>query len=255
MPIACRNDAHFERLPCLYQYFRTELCWRESPPGNPYLYPTCRSVEAGHTSSIPSSTPPSLGQCATAVRGRCPTRCHRHGSCRPSAEAFRLPPGSGLARPATAFWPARPGPTRPGAAAPARLPRGRRPRGPGPADGPPGPAQWSPRRSSRPPPPAWLPMRPGPRRHRAHARRPSGQPRPRPGIPAPVVGDDPAGSGQITDQGPPRGGGRSGRGDQQDRRAVAPLLVVEAAPRALMTPIASPSLVSRTHRWCRGLAH
>jgi hypothetical protein len=32
------------------------LCWREGPVGNPYLYPECRSVEAGHTSSIPSST-------------------------------------------------------------------------------------------------------------------------------------------------------------------------------------------------------
>src|SRR5215472_11840907 len=59
-------------------------------------------------------------------------------------------------------------------------------------------------------------------------RRP-GNPAPRPGVPTPVIGDDPAGSGQITDQGPPGGGGRSGRGDQQDRRPIALLLVVEVA--------------------------
>src|SRR5690349_15350091 len=64
----------------------------------------------------------------------------------------------------------------------------------------------------------------------------------RPGVPAPVVGDDLAGSGQITDQGPPRGGGRSGRGNQQDRRAVALLLVVEVAPPGVDEPHRQPLL-------------
>jgi len=39
MPTARRNDAHLERFPCLYQYFRTELCWRESPAWKPISLP------------------------------------------------------------------------------------------------------------------------------------------------------------------------------------------------------------------------
>jgi len=74
----------------LMSVFRTELCWREGPAGNPYLYPKCRSVEAGHTSSIPSSTPPSLA----------PTWCpkHRNGH-EPSLVTGLRPPAATLAGP------------------------------------------------------------------------------------------------------------------------------------------------------------
>ena len=33
MPTARSSDAHLKRFPCLYQYFRTELCWHEGPAG------------------------------------------------------------------------------------------------------------------------------------------------------------------------------------------------------------------------------
>src|SRR5262249_58826402 len=67
---------------------------------------------------------------------------------------------------------------------------------------------------------------------------------PRPGVPAPVVGDDPADSGQITGQRAPRRGGRPGRGDQQDRRAGPGLLVVEGASPGLVGSPSPPPLFS-----------
>src|SRR5262245_48332835 len=59
---------------------------------------------------------------------------------------------------------------------------------------------------------------------------------PRPAVPTPVIRNDPAGSGQITDQGSPGRGGRAGRRDQQDWQALALVLVVEAAPAGLDEP-------------------
>src|SRR5262249_59778192 len=127
------------------------------------------------------------------------------------------------------------------------------------AAGPPGPGAARPRRGRGPRRPSAVAPRgaapappAGPRRHCVQARggirrmlggRPDNL-TPRPGVPAPVVGDDPADSGQITGQRAPRRGGRPGRGDQQDRRAVAVLLVVEVASPGLDESPSPPLLFS-----------